>query len=138
MAYDLTNLNISDTFQHLLQVRAGDKTIYDALGNTLDNFKLSGNLTADGNISGAGNFLIEGSGSFQEINVGDNTFTSYLSITPPSVEKDLFLVKSGSFSAFNVNQEGVVNLGGFTAEPSVVDGGFYYNTTSKEFFLGTI
>ena len=34
MAYDLTNSNISDTFQHLLQVRADDKTIYDALGNT--------------------------------------------------------------------------------------------------------
>ena len=40
MAFDLTNLNISDTFQHLLQVRADDKTVYDALGNTLDEFRL--------------------------------------------------------------------------------------------------
>ena len=31
MAFDLTNKNISDTFKHLLQVRADDKTIYDAL-----------------------------------------------------------------------------------------------------------
>ena len=45
MAFDLTNLNISDTFQHLLQVRADDKTLYDALGNTLEEFRLSGSFT---------------------------------------------------------------------------------------------
>ena len=45
MAFDLTNLNISDTFQHLLQVRADDKTIYDLKGNTLDDFRLSGSFT---------------------------------------------------------------------------------------------
>ena len=45
MAYDLTNSNISDTFQHLLQVRTDDKTIYDALGNTLDEFRLSGSFS---------------------------------------------------------------------------------------------
>ena len=47
------------------------------------------------------------------------------------------LVKSGSFSAFEVNDSGVVNLGGFTEEPSVVEGGFYYNTDENEFYLGT-
>ena len=45
MAFDLTNFNISDTFQHLLQVRADDKTIYDLKGNTLDDFRLSGSFT---------------------------------------------------------------------------------------------
>ena len=45
MAFDLTNKNISDTFKHLLQVRADDKTIYDALGNELDDFRLSGSFT---------------------------------------------------------------------------------------------
>ena len=45
MAFDLTNSNISDTFQHLLQVRADDNTIYDALGNALDDFRLSGSFT---------------------------------------------------------------------------------------------
>ena len=192
MAYDLTNLNISDTFQHLLQVRADDKTVYDALGNTLDEFRLSGsfttseffeiengtsqtgnklhsrsgtlfwggtNLEAGGglgnlvedttpqlggdldlnsnDVNGTGNFLIQGTGSLQQFNVGDNSFDSYLSITPTSVEKDIFLVKSGSFSAFDVNDKGVVNLGGFTEEPTVVEGGFYYNTDDNEFYLGT-
>ena len=193
MSFDLTNVLVSEGFQNLLQVRRDDKTIFDALGNTLDEFRLSGSFTTSeffeiengaaqtgnklhsrsgtlywGNtnlqtggsgisnmvedstpqlggdldlnsndINGTGNFLIQGTGSLQQFNVGDNSFDSYLSITPTSVEKDLFLVKSGSFSAFEVNDKGVVNLGGFTDEPDVVEGGFYYNTDENEFYLGT-
>ena len=193
MSYDLTNVLISEGYENLLQVRADDKTLYDALGNTLDEFRLSGSFTTSeffeiengtsqtgnklhsrsgtlywgaknletggsglGNIvedttpqlggdldlnsndvNGTGNFLIQGTGSLQQFNVGDNSFDSYLSITPTSVEKDIFLVKSGSFSAFDVNDKGVVNLGGFTEEPTVVEGGFYYNTDENEFYLGT-
>ena len=195
---DRPDLNLSDnaisqTFKHLLQVREDDKTLYDALGNVLDDFRLSGsfttsefleiengtsvtgnklhsrggvlywggtnletggsglsNLVEDAtpelggnldlnskNIVGTGNFLIQGTGSLQQLNVGDNSFDSYLSVSPASVEKDLFLVKSGSFSAFEVNDKGVMNLGGFTDEPNVVEGGFYYNTDENEFYLGT-
>ncbi len=192
---DRPDLNLSDdaisqTFKHLLQVREDDKTLYDALGNVLDDFRLSGSFTTsefleieDGqgvsgnklhsrsgvlywgnknletdeipllvdtspqlggdldlnskDIGGTGNFLIQGTGSLQQLNVGDNSFSSYLSVSPTSVEKDLFLVKSGSFSAFEVNDKGVMNLGGFTDEPDVVEGGFYYNTDENEFYLGT-
>ena len=193
MSFDLTNVLVSEGFQNLLQVRADDKTIFDGLGNLLDDFRLSGsfttsefleienggnqtgnklhsrsgtlywgntNLQTDGSgisnmvedntpqlggdldlnsndVNGTGNFLIQGTGSLQQFNVGDNSFDSYLSITPTSVEKDLFLVKSGSFSAFEVNDKGVVNFGGFTDEPDVVEGGFYYNTDENEFYLGT-
>jgi len=193
MSFDLTDVLVSEGFQNLLQVRADDKTIFDGLGNLLDDFRLSGsfttsefleiengdnqtgnklhsrggtlywgntnlqtggsgisNMVEDGtpqlggdldlnsnDINGTGNFLIQGTGSLQQFNVGDNSFDSYLSITPTSVEKDLFLVKSGSFSAFEVNDKGVVNLGGFTDEPDVVEGGFYYNTDENEFYLGT-
>ena len=193
MSFDLTNVLVSEGFQNLLQVRRDDKTIFDALGNTLDDFRLSGSFTTSefleiensgnktgnklhsrsgtlywGNtnlqtggsgisnmvedtspqlggdldlnskdINGTGNFLIQGTGSLQQLNVGNNSFDSYLSITPTSVEKDLFLVKSGSFSAFEVNDKGVMNLGGFTDEPDVVEGGFYYNTDENEFYLGT-
>ena len=187
---NLTGAAISSTFQHLLQIREDDKTLYDALGNVLDDFRLSGSFTTsefleieDGqgvsgnklhsrsgvlywgnknletdeipllvdtspqlggdldlnskDIGGTGNFLIQGTGSLQQLNVGDNSFSSYLSVSPTSVEKDLFLVKSGSFSAFEVNDKGVMNLGGFTEEPDVVEGGFYYNTDENEFYLGT-
>jgi hypothetical protein len=193
MSFDLTNVLVSEGFQNLLQVRRDDKTIFDALGNTLDEFRLSGSFTTSeffeiengaaqtgnklhsrsgtlywGNtnlqtggsgisnivedsspqlgadldlnsndVNGTGNFLIQGTGSLQEFNVGDNTFNSYLSVSPSTVTKDLFLVKSGSFSAFDVNDKGVVNLGGFTEEPDVVEGGFYYNTDENEFYLGT-
>ena len=192
MSFDLTNVLVSEGFQNLLQVRAYDKTIFDGLGNTLDDFRLSGSFTTSefleiengtaqsGNklhsrggtlywgttnletggsglsnihedntpqlggdldlnsndINGTGNFLIQGTGSLQQFNVGDNSFDSYLSITPTSVEKDLFLVKSGSFSAFEVNNKGVINFGGFTEEPDFVEGGFYYNTDENEFYLG--
>ena len=99
--------------------------------------QLGGDLDLNSNdINGTGNFLIQGTGSLQQFNVGDNSFDSYLSITPTSVEKDLFLVKSGSFSAFEVNNKGVINFGGFTEEPDFVEGGFYYNTDENEFYLG--
>ena len=193
MSFDLTNVLVSEGFQNLLQVRADDKTIFDGLGNVLDDFRLSGSFTTSefleiengdaqsgnklhsrsgtlywGNtnlqtggsgisnmvedstpqlggdldlnsndINGTGNFLIQGTGSLQQFNVGDNSFDSYLSVSPSTVTKDLFLVKSGSFSAFDVNDKGVVNLGGFTEEPDVVEGGFYYNTDENEFYLGT-
>ena len=45
MSFDLTNVLVSEGFQNLLQVRRDDKTIFDALGNTLDDFRLSGSFT---------------------------------------------------------------------------------------------
>ena len=193
MAFDLTNLNISDTFQHLLQVRADDKTIYDLKGNTLDDFRLSGSFTTSeflelentdsvtgnklhsrggnlywgssevgassgiselsedttpqlggnldlngNNVSGSGNFLINGSGSFTQINIGStsNTFDAFFNVKPASVDKNIFLVQSGSLESVKVNQTGVINFGGFATAPTVVTGGLYYNTTEGEFYLG--
>ena len=193
MAFDLTNFNISDTFQHLLQVRADDKTIYDLKGNTLDDFRLSGSFTTSefleiengdnqtgnklhsrggslywgssevgassgiselsedttpqlggsldlngNNVSGSSNFLINGSGSFTQINVGatSNTFDAFFNVNPASVDKNIFLVQSGSLESVKVNQTGVINFGGFATAPTVVTGGLYYNTTEGEFYLG--
>ena len=193
MAFDLTNKNVSDTFQHLLQVRDSDKTIYDAVGNVLDDFRLSGsfttseflelensdnvagnklhsregvlywgnsNLQAGGGISevsddltpqlggdldinskdvvGDGNFLVNGSGSFTQLNIGatTNTFDAFFNLNPASTEQNIFLIQSGSFQSVKVNSTGVVNLGGFESEPTYVSGGFYYNSNENEFYLG--
>ena len=194
MAFDLTNKNVSDTFQHLLQVRDTDKTIYDAVGNVLDDFRLSGSFTTSeflelentdnvtgnklhsrsgtlywGNtnletggsglsnlvedttpqlggdldvnskdVNGAGNFLINGSGSFTEMNIGatTNTFSAFFNLNPATTDKDLFLIQSGSFESVKVNNKGVLNFGGFTSAPDVVEGGIYYDTTDNEFYLG--
>ena len=45
MSNSLSDTLISDTFQHLLQVRDSDKTIFDGVGNQLDDFRLSGSFT---------------------------------------------------------------------------------------------
>ena len=194
MAFDLTNKNVSDTFQHLLQVRDTDKTIYDAVGNVLDDFRLSGSFTTSefielentdsvtgnklhsrsgtlywgntnletggsglsnmvedttpqlgGNldinskdVNGDGNFLINGSGSFTQMNIGatSNTFDAFFNLNPSTTDKDLFLIQSGSFQSVKVNSSGVLNLGGFETEPTAITGGFYYNSDEKEFYLG--
>ena len=194
MPFDLTNKNVSDTFQHLLQVRDSDKTIYDAVGNVLDDFRLSGSFTTSeflelentdsvtgnklhsrggtlywgntnletggsglsnivedttpqlgGNldinskdVNGDGNFLINGPGSFTQMNIGatSNTFEAFFNLNPSTTDKDLFLIQSGSFQSVKVNSSGVLNLGGFETEPTAVTGGFYYNSDENEFYLG--
>ena len=194
MAFDLTNKNVSDTFQHLLQVRDDDKTIYDAVGNVLEDFRLSGSFTTSeflelentdsvtgnklhsrggtlywgntnletgggglsnmveditpqlgGNLDinskdvvGDGNFLVNGSGSFTQLNIGatTNTFDAFFNLNPASTEQNIFLIQSGSFQSVKVNSTGVVNLGGFESEPTYVSGGFYYNSDENEFYLG--
>jgi formylmethanofuran dehydrogenase subunit C len=55
MAFDLTDEQLSETFKHLLQVRDTDKTIYDALGNKLEDFRLSGSFTTSGDVKIEGN-----------------------------------------------------------------------------------
>ena len=193
MSFDLTNTKVSNTFKHLLQVRDDDKTIHDALGNVLDDFRLSGsfttseflelentdnvtgnklhsrngtlfwgnaNLQAGGGISeilddttpqlggnldinskdvvGDGNFLVNGSGSFTQLNIGatTNTFDAFFNLNPASIDQNIFLIQSGSFQSVKVNSTGVVNLGGFESEPTYVSGGFYYNSNENEFYLG--
>ena len=44
--FDLTGAEISSTFQHLLQVREDDKTLYDATGDALTDFRVTGSFTS--------------------------------------------------------------------------------------------
>ena len=50
--------------------------------------------------------------------------------------QDILLIKHGSFRAATLNKDGVLLLGGFTEAPDVEEGGFYYNSNDKAFFLG--
>jgi len=43
---NLTGDSISSTFQHLLQVREDDKTLYDATGDALTDFRVTGSFTS--------------------------------------------------------------------------------------------
>ena len=101
--------------------------------------QLGGNLDVNSkDVNGAGNFLINGSGSFTEMNIGatTNTFSAFFNLNPATTDKDLFLIQSGSFESVKVNNKGVLNFGGFTSAPDVVEGGIYYDTTDNEFYLG--
>ncbi len=98
----------------------------------------AGTVDAITSLTAAGNFLINGSGSFTQMNIGatTNTFDAFFNLNPSTTDKDLFLIQSGSFQSVKVNSSGVLNLGGFETEPTAVTGGFYYNSDENEFYLG--
>jgi len=50
-AFDLTNANISDTFTGLIQVRDTDNTIYDGVGDRLNDFRVSGSFTTSDTVT---------------------------------------------------------------------------------------
>ena len=89
-------------------------------------------------VSGSGNFLINGSGSFVRFNVGDtsNDFDAVFNLAPSTSDLYILLVKSSSIDSFRVNKSGVASFGSFSSAPTAVTGGFYYNNTTEEFFIG--
>ena len=60
MSFDLTNKNIQDTFQNLLQKTGSDGRLYDLEGNQVNDLTLT-NVSASGHIS-ASKFVGDGSG----------------------------------------------------------------------------
>ena len=60
MSFDLTNKNIQDTFQNLLQKTGSDGRLHDLVGNQVDDLTLT-NISASGHIS-ASKFVGDGSG----------------------------------------------------------------------------
>ena len=60
MSFDLTNKNIQDTFQNLLQKTGSDGRLHDLVGNQVDDLTLT-NVSASGHIS-ASKFVGDGSG----------------------------------------------------------------------------
>ena len=51
MSFDLTNKNVSDTFQNLLQRTGSDNSLYDLTGNKITNLKIDGTLTVNSYIT---------------------------------------------------------------------------------------
>ena len=46
MSFDLTNKNISDTYQNLLQKTGSNNQLHDLLGNPIQDLTIQGTLTA--------------------------------------------------------------------------------------------
>ncbi len=163
MSLDLTNKNISDTFQNLLQKSGSEGVLYDLVGNQIQNLAISGSVTITSSlILGGGTFTSESLSAAQAggDNLGNHTATedldmatydikgithitasgnisaSALELNSVNATDDFFLLKSGSLNALKVNGEGVLRLGGFKFTPTAVSGGFYYNDDDDEFYLG--
>ena len=66
-----------------------------------------------------------------------------LEVSSDSTTEDFFLIKQETTSGgsttheemFKVTKDGVGGLRKNTSEPSAIEGGMYYNTTTKEFYL---
>ena len=169
MSFDLTNKNIQDTFQNLLQQTGSTGEVYDLEGNQVTNINIntisSSAVTASvleipNGDNQTGNKLHSRSGTlfFGNTNLSSGTSDIVEDTTPQlggdldlnnniitgsgkikvttSDTNDFFLLKSGSLDSLKVNGEGVLQLGGFTFQPTAVRGGIYYNENEDEFFIG--
>ena len=173
MSFDLTNKNIQDTFQNLLQQTGSNGEVYDLEGNQVTNINIntisSSAVTASvleipngDNLAGNklhsrsgtlyfGSTNLETGGSGLSNIVEDTTpqlggnldlnskiinGTGSLEISAPNGTNDFFLLKSSSLDSLQVNNQGVMVLGGFTFTPTAVRGGVYYNNDEDEFFVG--
>jgi hypothetical protein len=107
MSFDLTNKNISDTFQNLLQRTGSEGHLYDLVGNQVQNLTIAGSLTANQYITSQ-SIVYTSSGSTAFGNTSDDTH-----------------VFIGNISA----QDGIV-LGGYlrTSWPSAGSVGDWYDT----------
>ena len=171
MSFDLTNKNIQDTFQNLLQKTGSDGRLFDLEGNQVNDLTFT-NISASGHIS-ASKFVGDGSGltgltsaaisSYTNngnnrvvtsvdantvngeanltfdgtaLNVNGELTSSKVLVNTSNSTDDFFLLKSGSLDSLKVNNEGVLQLGGFTFEPTAIKGGLYYNDSDDEFYAG--
>ena len=180
MSFDLTNKNIQDTFQNLLQQTGSNGEVYDLEGNRVTNINIGtisssavtasvieipngDNLTGnklharsgdlffgDTNLGGGGgsgiSSLVQDStpqiGGDLDLNSnsvngsGNVKFSGSLEVKSVNTTDDFFLLKTGSLDSVKVNSQGVLQLGGFTFQPTAVRGGLYYNQNEDEFFIG--
>ena len=171
MSFDLTNKNIQDTFQNLLQKTGSDGRLHDLVGNQVSDLTLT-NISASGHIS-ASKFVGDGSeltglssaaiSSYTNngnnrvvtsvnsttvnseanltfdgtsLNVNGELTSSKVLVNAPNPTDDFFLLKSGSLNSLKVNNQGVLQLGAFSFQPTAVKGGIYYDNNDDEFYAG--
>ena len=108
MSFDLTNKNISDTFQNLLQKTGSDGSLYTLDGTQVGDLKIAGNLIAEQYIVSSSvtyitSSCMSGSTTFGDSLDDTHTFTGSIGVTGsvgignPATPKALTV--SGSISA---------------------------------------
>ena len=110
------------------QIRSDNKTFLTVGANDGDTTAISGSLNVtgiSGHITSSGNISSSGTVTANALSVKGGVGTD-----------DFFLIRSGSFDAIKTNSEGVMVLGAFTFTPTARAGGFYYDNSDDEFYLG--
>ena len=107
MSFDLTNKNIQDTFQNLLQKTGSDGRLHDLVGNQVDDLTLT-NVSASGHIS-ASKFVGDGSGLTGLTSAAISSYTNngnnrvVTSVNSTTVNSEANLTFDGT--SLNVNGE---------------------------------
>ena len=83
MSFDLTNKNIQDTFQNLLQKTGSDNRLYDLTGNEVGDLRIAGSLTAQqyivsSSVTNISIATLSGSTSFGNSSDDTHTFTGHI------------------------------------------------------------
>ena len=146
MSFDLTNKNIKDTYQNLLQKTGSNHQLYDLVGNPIENLTIQGTLYAQsyivsesvvntssgstifgdsfddihiftGSISASGNISASGTGHFSHLTV-DRAFDSS--------DEEFFQIKKSGTTKFAVDEDGdIIKYGriiGGDGNPNQFDG----------------
>jgi len=107
MSFDLTNKNIQDTFQNLLQKTGSDGRLFDLEGNQVNDLTLT-NVSASGHIS-ASKFVGDGSGLTGLTSAAISSYTNngnnrvVTSVNATTVNSEANLTFDGT--SLNVNGE---------------------------------
>ena len=126
MSFDLTNKNIQDTFQNLLQKTGSDGRLHDLVGNQVDDLTLT-NISASGHIS-ASKFVGDGSQLTGLTSAAISSYTNngnnrvVTSVNANTVNSEANLTFDGT--SLNVNGE-------ITSSKLLVD----TSNTTDDFFL---
>jgi|TARA_B100000287_G_scaffold382783_1_gene388137 hypothetical protein len=160
----LTGKTPAETYTKLIQVN-DDNILMDGIGTEVSpimksgavitgSLEIQGTLTRNGVEIGSSTDSFWGSTSAGDIkrqtgNVQIATGNSQdpeakLQVNSDSTEEDFFIIKKETTSGgsttykdiFKVNNDGVVVLSNNDTEPDAVNGGMYYNSATKEYYLG--
>jgi hypothetical protein len=108
MSFDLTNKNIKDTFQNLLQRTGSDNRLYDLTGNEIGDLKISGNLIAQqyivsSSVTNITTQQLSGSTQFGDSLDDIHQFTGSLNVTGSITKGNIPFVLSNQTGSFVTN-----------------------------------
>ena len=155
-----TGKAVKDTYTKILQVNSNDELL-DALGGQVSPIlkagaTIEGALNVDGAIYRNGVEIGTSDDSYwsenaegeitrdSNVGIGESNPDAKLAVKSTSTTEDFFIIKkrieegggSVTRTVFKINNEGVMELGKNDSAPVSVEGGIYYNSTEKEFYLG--